>query len=156
MTPEEECLGPNPLSCQDFQSLGPPPSPPPPARISSVPSVGEWGGGGFFSGITQWSFFHFVALYCLYVRKLTSNHRDRFVACVLCYFKMFQIFFWNNPLHSKVQVFLNQPWRQMHSSLILLFWQNKSCLERMPPGKKPAILRIMLIVENKRETSEQK
>ena len=32
-------------------------------------------------------FFHFVALYCLYVRKFTSNHRDRFVAFVLCYFK---------------------------------------------------------------------
>ena len=46
MTPEEEFLGPNPPSCQDFQSI----RPPPPARISSVPSVG---GVCIFSGITH-------------------------------------------------------------------------------------------------------
>ena len=32
-----------------------------------------------------------AVLYCLSVRKLTNNHRQRFVACVLCYFKMYQI-----------------------------------------------------------------
>ena len=39
-------------------------------------------------------------------------------------------------MHAKMQVFLNQPWLQMHASLILLFGKKqKLCLERTMPNK---------------------
>ena len=56
---------------------------------------------------------------------------------------------------AKVQVFLNQPWRQMFASLILLFGKTKALFGKDAAGKNVAFLH-MLFVENKRETSQLK
>ena len=56
-----------------------------------------------------------------------------------------------------MQVFLNQPWRQMHNSLILIVWKNKGLIidwRGCHQEKKPAVLHT-LFVENETETSEQ-
>ena len=71
MTPEEDFLGPNAPSCQDFQSLWPPLSREFPA---CHPSGGGGGGGWIFSGITQ----------LLMVKRATFDGQldDVFSSCV--------------------------------------------------------------------------
>ena len=58
-------------------------------------------------------------------------------------------------MHAKMQVFLNQPWQQMHASLILLFGKTKALFGKDITRKKTAFLHT-LFVENEREISEQK
>ena len=55
-----------------------------------------------------------------------------------------------------MQVFLNQPWRQMRTSLILLFGKTKVLFEKVAARKKQTVFLHTLFVENERETSEQK
>ena len=58
-------------------------------------------------------------------------------------------------MHAKMQAFLNQPWRQMCPSLILLFGKRKSLFGKDAARKKTAFLHTLLM-ENERETSELK
>ena len=58
-------------------------------------------------------------------------------------------------MHAKMQVFLNQPWRQMRPSLILLFGKTKALFRKDATRKKLQFLH-MLFVENERETSKLK
>ena len=53
------------------------------------------------------------------------------------------------------EIFLNQPWQQMHASLILLFGKTKAFFGKDTARKKTAFLHT-LFVENERETSKLK
>ena len=52
-----------------------------------------------------------------------------------------------------MQVFLNQPWRQMSAWLIILLGKTKALFGKDDARKKIAFLH-MLFVENERQTSE--
>ena len=64
-------------------------------------------------------------------------------------------FCFQEMMHAKMQVFLNQPWRQMRASLILLFGKTKALFGKDTTKKKTAFLHTLL-VENERETSKRK
>ena len=66
------------------------------------------------------------------------------------------VFGFREITHAKVQVFLNQPWRQMRASLIPLIGKTKALLGKDATRKKTAFLHIKLFVENDRETSKLK
>ena len=60
-------------------------------------------------------------------------------------------------MHARMQVFLNQPWWQMHTSLILLFGKTKDLFGKDAARKKLRFLHTgTLFVENERETSKLK
>ena len=63
-------------------------------------------------------------------------------------------FFWCFVFHFR-EIFLNQPWRQMHASLILLFAKTKAFFGKDTTRKTTAFLHT-LFVENERETSKLK
>ena len=54
-----------------------------------------------------------------------------------------------------MQVFLNQPWRQMHASMILLFGKTKALFGKEAARKKLRFLHT-IFVEYERETSKLK
>ena len=58
-------------------------------------------------------------------------------------------------MRAKEQVFLIQPWEQIHALLILLFGKTKALLGKDASGEKTAFLHT-LVVDKERETSEQK
>ena len=58
-------------------------------------------------------------------------------------------------MHAKMQVFLNQPWQQMRALLILLFGKTKALFAKDATRKKHWFLH-MSFVENERETCELK
>ena len=58
--------------------------------------------------------------------------------------------------HAKMQVFLNQPWREMRTSLILLFGKTKALFGKDAARKKNCVFAYIKVVENERETSELK
>ena len=63
-------------------------------------------------------------------------------------------FFYRFVLHFG-EIFLNQRWRQMRASLILLFGKTKAFFGKDTARKKTAFLHT-LFVENERETSKLK
>ena len=58
-------------------------------------------------------------------------------------------------MQAKVEVFLNQPWRQMHATVILLFSKTKVLFGKDAARKRSAVLHT-LFVENEKETSKLK
>ena len=65
------------------------------------------------------------------------------------------VFSFREITHAKLQVFLNQPWQQMHTFADSIVWKNKSLFGKDATRKETVFLRT-LFVENKRETSKQK
>ena len=63
------------------------------------------------------------------------------------------VFRFREITHAKVQVFLNQPWRQTHTLLILLFEKTKALFGR-DAARKKTVFFLTLFVGNKRETSD--
>ena len=65
------------------------------------------------------------------------------------------VFWFREIAHAKMQVLLNQPWRQMRASLILLFGNTKALFGKDATRKNLQLLHT-LFVENERETSKLK
>ena len=80
---------------------------------------------------------------------LTGKHYPVIFTVVL-------FFVFKGIMHAKMQVFLNQLWRQMHASLILLFGKNKSQFFGKDLGRKKLRFLPMLFAENKIVTSTLK
>ena len=74
---------------------------------------------------------------------------------LLCNFFCCFVFHFREIMHAKMQVFLNQPWRQMHALLILLFGKTKALFEKDTASKKTVLLHTSF-VENESESSKLK
>ena len=53
-------------------------------------------------------------------------------------------------MHAKMQVFLHQPWQQMHASLILLFGKTKALFRKDTAREKTAYLHKLFCAKRKR------